>query len=544
MNCAFVNGKVLTADARDTVAEAALVCGRRIRAVGSEAEVRAAAGRGCKIFNMAGGTLLPGFFDAHNHLTLQGAALGAPDFGYPRVSSVAALREAVRAAARRTAKGRWIRGWGMNYEKYPDGRPGRRDIDAVSPNHPVCITHVSGHFALVNSAALRLAGVDDNTPDPSGGALIRDGDGRLTGLAQDSARRLVAPSGVKVGRHGPDIGHDTPLDELVDDIDRACRAYLAAGITSVADPQVTTREMPGYIAARDAGKLRVRTTCMYLSNHMDALNELGVTGAIGDDRLSIGPVKFYCDGTLIGGTALFYEDDGPPGGECKCAPRGRTYWEDIGAFQEALVDTHRRGLQFGVHTQGDKALNIVLDAAETARRRFPRRDARHRIEHCHGATAAQVRRLKRLEMLPVTQPGQLYETGDDLAELYGEERARSFCRLRAMLDAGVPAVVSTDAFVQSYKPFHAIAAAVNRVSAGGLDMGAAQRISLPEAVRCYTRHAARSVFQERDKGSVEAGKLADLVFVPRDLLSVPADEIADLAAGMTMVDGEVVHGEV
>ena len=544
MNCAFVNGQVWTADARNTVAEAALVCGRRIRAVGSNAEVRAAAGRGCRVFNLAGGTLLPGFFDAHNHLTLQGAALGAIDFGHPRVSSVAALREAVRAAAEQTAKGRWIRGWGMNYEKYPDGRPDRRDIDAVSPDHPVCVVHVSGHFVLVNSAALRLAGVDDNTPDPIGGALIRDGAGRLTGLAQDSAQQLVVPSSVKVGHHGPDIGYDVALDELTDDIDRACRAYLAEGITSVADPQVTTREMPGYIMARDSGKLRVRTTCMYLSNHVNALNELGITGAIGDDRLSVGPVKFYCDGTLIGGTALFYEDKDARGAECKCAHRGRIYWEDVGAFQAALVDVHRRGLQFGVHTQGDKALDIVLDAVETARRLFPRRDPRHRIEHCHGATAAQVERIKRLGMLPITQPGQLHETGDDLADLYGEERARDFCRLRAMLDAGVPAVISTDAFVQSYKPFHAIAAAVNRISAGGLDMGRAQRISLPEAVKCYTLNAARSVFQERDKGSIEAGKLADLVFVPRDLSSVPSEEIAEIKAGMTMVGGEVVYGEV
>ena len=340
MDCAFINGRVLTMDVNNTVAEAVAVSGRRVGIVGSNAEVKSAIGNGGKVFDLAGGTLLPGFIDAHNHLTLQGAAMGAVDFGYPAVSSVAQLRETVQQAAQKTAKGRWIRGWGMNYEKYPDGRPNLRDIDDVSPDNPVCIVHVTGHFVLVNSVALRLAGVDHNTLNPQGGALEHDDKGQLTGLAQDSAQQLVVPSSVKVGHHGPDIGYDIALAELTDDIARACQSYLAAGITSVVDAQVTTREMPGYIAARDSGKLQVRTTCMYLSNHVEAINELGITGAIGDDWLSIGPIKFYCDGTLIGGTALFYGSEGAQGSECRCAPRGRAYWKDTAAFQAALIDTH------------------------------------------------------------------------------------------------------------------------------------------------------------------------------------------------------------
>ncbi len=319
-----------------------------------------------------------------------------------------------------------------------------------------------------------MAGVTDDTPDPAGGMFVRDEQGRITGYAYDSAQQLVIPTSVDVGHHGPDIGYDLPLEELVDDIDRACKAYLKVGITSVVDPQVTTREMPGYMAARQQGKLTIKTTCMYLSNHQDAINELGITDHIGNDLLSIGPMKYYCDGALIGGTALFYADEPQTDHGCKCnksAGRGYTYWPDIEAFKEALIDTHSRGMQFGVHTQGDMAMDIVLDAVEEAQRRFPRSNARHRIEHCHGPTREQVARIKRLGVIPVTQPGQVHETGDDLTSIYGERRAKRFCPLRDMLDDGVPAVISTDAFVQSYKPFDAISAAVNRLSLTGRDMG-------------------------------------------------------------------------
>lgn len=542
---AFINGEVITVDADNRICEAVLVDGDQIAAIGSNDEILRQTDARVEVIDLDGRTLMPGFIDAHNHLTHQGAAFNTVDFGYPAVASISDLRDAVGHAAENSAPGQWIRGWGMNYEKFSDGRiPTRWDLDDLSPDNPVCIVHVSGHNVLVNSLALTLAGVDDNTPDPDGGKFVRDEQGRITGYAYDAAQQLVIPTSVDVGHHGPDIGYDLPLEELVDDIDRACKAYLKVGITSVVDPQVTTREMPGYMAARKQGKLTVKTTCMYLSNHQDAINELGITDHIGNDLLSIGPMKYYCDGALIGGTALFYADEPQHDHGCKCnksAGRGYTYWPDIEAFKEALIDTHRRGMQFGVHTQGDMAMDIVLDAIEEAHRRYPRNDTRHRIEHCHGPTREQVARIKRLGVIPVTQPGQINETGDDLTEIYGERRAKRFCPLRDMLDEGIPAVVSTDAFVQSYKPFDAISAAVNRISLTGRDMGEAQRISVLEAIRAYTWNAAHSVYHETRKGSIEVGKLADLVVIDSTLLSVPVEEIAKQEVLMTLSNGEIVY---
>ncbi|MEH6445684.1 MAG: amidohydrolase [Oceanospirillaceae bacterium] len=544
-NLAFINGDVITVDQQDNIYSAILITGKKIAAVGNDSDILNLAGDEHQVIDLNGRTLIPSFIDAHNHLTHQGAAFATVDFGYPAVSSIEELRQALHQASENCAKGQWIRGWGLNFEKFPEGRiPTRWDIDDLSPNNPVCIVHVSGHNVLVNSVALDLAMVGDDTPDPVGGKFVRDELSRITGYAYDSAQQLVIPTSVDVGHHGPDIGYDLPLSELVDDIDRACKAYLKVGITSIVDPQVTTREMPGYMAARKQGKLTIKTTCMYLSNHQNAINELGITDHIGNDLLSIGPMKYYCDGALIGGTALFYADEPQGDHGCKCnktAGRGYTYWPDVKAFQEALIDTHSRGMQFGVHTQGDMAMDIVLDAIEEAQQRFPRTDARHRIEHCHGPSRDQVSRIKRLGVIPVTQPGQIHETGDDLLEIYGERRTLRFCPLRDMLDEAIPAVVSTDAFVQSYKPFDAISAAVNRISLSGKDMGKSQRISLLEAIRCYTYNAAYSVYHETRKGSLEANKLADIVVVDGNLLSVENDKINQLEIFMTLSNGEIVY---
>ncbi|MGB1010563.1 MAG: amidohydrolase [Thiolinea sp.] len=542
---AFINGQVITINPDDQITEAILIKDRTIAAVGTTAEINALLTPETEVIDLGGRSLVPGFIDAHNHLTHQGAAFGSVDYSYPNVASMTDLQEVIAEAAAKAKPGQWLRGWGLNYEKYPEDRlPTRWDIDAVSPDHPVCAVHVSGHNVLVNSVALAMAGVDENTPDPDGGMFERDENGQLTGYARDSAQELVVPSSVSVEHHGPNIGYDLPLDELVDDIDRACQAYLKEGITSVVDPQVTTREMPGYMAARKQGKLTIKTTCMYLSNHQDAINELGITDHIGNDLLSIGPMKYYCDGTLTGGTALFYADEPQVESRCKCnqsAGRGYTYWPDVKAFQEALIDTHSRGMQFGVHTQGDMAMDIVLDAIEEAHKRFPRDDTRHRIEHCHGPTPEQVARIKRLGIIPITQPGQMEELGDDLMALYGEHRTLRFCPLREMLDEGIPAVVSTDAFVQSYRPFDAISAAVNRLSMTGADMGEAQRITVLEAIRAYTWNAAYSVYHEHRKGSLEVGKLADLAIIDGDILAVPHNEIAGLEVFMTVSDGEIVY---
>ncbi|MEE9199250.1 MAG: amidohydrolase family protein, partial [Dehalococcoidia bacterium] len=231
---AFLGGVVFTADARNSIAGGVYVEDGRIRAVGHAEEVVKAIPQDTQVIDIQGKTLVPGFIDAHNHMTHVGSAMASVQVGYPQVGSIEELVSTIARAAEDTAEGEWIRGWGMDYAKYPDGRmPTRWDIDAVTRKHPVYMIHTSGHFALVNTAALELAGIPDSVQDPKGGKFVRDEKGRLTGMLQDSAQQVVVPGAVNVGNHGPDPGYRAPLEELVDAIDQVCSAYHREGLTSI-----------------------------------------------------------------------------------------------------------------------------------------------------------------------------------------------------------------------------------------------------------------------------------------------------------------------
>ncbi len=515
-----------------------LVTGDRIHCFGKSRDLKDKIAGETRVVDCENRSLLPGFIDAHNHVTLLGASLRASKFHYPAVACIEDVVSVVKTAAAEKAPGEWIRGWGLDYGKFPGAKaPTRWDIDAVSPDHPVCIVHYTGHYVLVNTKALELAGIDDSVSDPKGGRFIRDEAGRITGLAQDAAQQMVVPTSVRVGHHGPDIGYDTPIDELVEDIACASSALLEKGVTAVVDPQVTTREMKGLIEARERGRLGVRTVAMYLSNHLDAQLEMGITGAFGNDMLAIGPVKFYCDGAIVGGSAAFTEalnnrDDGYS---------GSLYWEDAQILKETLARTHASGLQFGIHTQGDRAHDIMLEGVDALLSEHPREDHRHRIEHCGYPRPDQVKKIAACGMLPITQPGQLREAGDNLVDNYGEARATRIYPLREFLDNDIPAVISSDAFVQSHDPLDTIRGAVERISITGKDMGKDQRITMEEAVRCHTHNAALSFFREEEIGSLEPGMLADVVLLSGDLLSAAPEDLEELRVTMTMLGGEIAY---
>ncbi len=537
-DCVFINADISTGTGEPCTATGLLVVDGIIKKLGSDVEVLKAASSSTPVVDCEGRSLLPGLIDAHNHMTLLGAALRAPSFHYPGVSSVADIVATVKEAVGNRKPGQWIRGWGMDYAKYSDGKvPTRWDLDEVSPDNPVCIVHYTGHYVLVNSKALEIAGIDDGVADPVGGEFIRSEDGRITGLAKDAAQQLVVPTSVHVEHHGPDIGYDTPDDELIDDIACASEALLKVGVTTVVDPQVTTREMTGMVKANQAGRLGVRTVAMFLSNHLDAVLELGIVSEVGDNMLAIGPIKYYCDGSIVGGTAAFTEplinrDDNFCGSE---------YWPSEDQLCEALSRTHRSGLQFGIHTQGDKAHQIVIDCVEKFLLETPRDDHRHRLEHSGYPRLDQVIKMAASGLIPITQPGQLYEAGDNLHANYGKERASRIYPLRDFLDNGIPAVISSDAFVQSYNPLSTIRGAVERISLAGQDMGETQRISLDEAIVCHTYNAAYSFFWEDRIGSLEAGKIADIVLFDRNLKDVDPSDYTTVEVALTMLGGEIVY---
>ncbi len=319
------------------------------------------------------------------------------DVRYPAVASVDDLVKVIARAARQTPKGEWVRAFGFDHAKY-ERAPNRWDLDRATVDHPVAVQHVSGHHVLVNSVALGLRGLGDDTPDPKGGQLVRDEDGRLTGLCLDAACQLVQPAAVDIGSHGPNFHMEAPLSRLVEDVERAGRAYLAAGLTTVCDAQVTERELQAYREARRLGRLPIRTACMPLSHQLDTYASLGLAGPFGNDRLWIGPMKFYADGSIIGGTAAFSEPYGERG-----EFEGSLYHEPE-ELREMIVQAHALGWQVGVHTQGDRAMEITLQAFEAAQRRHRREDPRFRIEHAGFPTHEQLGRMADLDVITINQP--------------------------------------------------------------------------------------------------------------------------------------------
>jgi predicted amidohydrolase YtcJ len=534
----LLNGRVFTArPGEPPFSGGVAIVGDGIVAVGGDRAVRGAAPSDARQVDLDGRTILPGFVDAHNHLAFTGAELASIDARFPGVASIADLVGRIAEAAERTPDGDWIRAVGMNPEMFPEGRlPTRWDLDEATRVHPVLVQHMSGHHALANSLALERRKLTDEATDPPGGHLVRDDRGRLTGYCLDAAQALVVPVAVDIGHHGPGFHDDAPLDEVVSDIDRGSRAYLAAGITSIVDAQVTRRELTGYRVARERGVLGVRVTAMPISSQLDEFASVGLAGPFGDDRLSIGPMKFYADGALTGGTAAFTTPYGPHG-----EFSGSLYWASEDAFRDAIVRAHATGWQIGVHAQGDRAIERVLDAYEAALRSHPREDHRHRIEHCGGPRPDQIQRMARLGVIAVGQPRYFWDAGDAWLAAFDPERVHRLQPYREMAEAGVRFALSSDAPVASYRPLDTIASAVSRTTVGGAVVGADQALTVEEAVRACTADAASSYFADDRLGTLEVGKLADVVVLDGDLFATPPAAIGGVGVELTVVGGEVLY---
>lgn len=489
--------------------------------------------------DLGGSVVVPGFHDAHNHMAWFGLTLGEVDL---RVSSLAELYEAVARRARETADepDAWIVGAGYDENK-TGGHPSRDELERVAPGRRIWLKHTSGHMCVVSSRVLAELGLADAGRDVPGGLVVVDDAGRPTGLLQEQAQQLLSP-----------LVLPYPVTELADAIGRADAVYRSQGITSMVEAGIgggwigkSPVELVAYQEARVRGALRVRAELMVAADALHAVPahpdddlplglDLGLRTGWGDDRLRIGAVKIFSDGSLIGHTCAMTEDFAD-------TPGVRGYLQDdADALRQRILDAHRGGWQVATHAIGDAAIDLVLDAYEEAQRRWPRRDPRHRIEHFGVARPDQVERCAALGVTPVPQGRFVSEIGDGMVRALGPRRSAWAYRGRSLLDAGIVVPGSSDRPVVDGAPLLGIHDLVNRRTASGEPLGPAEAMTGLEALVAYTLGSAHASHQEADRGSLAPGKLADLVVLDADPATIDPEAIGAIGVRSTWIGGEEV----
>jgi len=532
----LVNANVLTMDPAKPRATGVAIAGGRIVGTGAgSSDLRDWAGAG-NVIDLKGGTLIPGFHDAHNHMIGFGLSLTEIDL---RTGSLEELYGRVAARAAGTGPGEWIVGSGYDQTK-TGAHPHRDALDAIAPGHRVWLKHTSGHMCVVNSLVLRDLRIDAAAPYVDGGRVTADADGRPTGLMEERAQELVG-----------NLALPYPLATLTDAVAAAGERYLREGLTSVTEAGVgggwvglSPVDLAAYVAAREQGRLHVRTELMVISDAFHALTahpadgvetgiDLGLRTGFGDDWLRLGPMKIFTDGSLVGRTAAMTADyDGDAG--------NRGYFQgDAEHLSASIIAAHRAGWRVAAHAIGDRAIDLALDAFHEAGRRYPLPDPRHRIEHFAAARPDQVTRAAALGVIAVGQGRFATELGDGMLASVGPGRHGWLYRQRSLLDAGMVLPGSSDRPVAQGAPLLGIHDMVNRRTASGAQFNAAEAVTAEAALRAYTWGSAYASRQEHVKGSIEPGKLADLTVLSEDPTAVSPDRIAGLEVIATIVDGEL-----
>ncbi len=522
----WANARVVTMDDRQPTAEAILTIDERIHAVGSLDEIRHAAPAATETVDLGGATLLPGFIEAHNHMIMFGLSLAAIDARPAALPSIEVLVDAIRERAANTPPGSWILARGYDDNQLAEKRhPDRHDLDRGSTDHPVFVVNGSGHLAVANTLALRTAGVTVDTADPQGGEVVRDPGGEATGLlletAQELIRRAIPP---------------TTVDQMVDALQACHDRYVAAGCTSSHTAGVNSwEEVRAHQIWRERATNPIRTTMMIGRSMFPAFRDTGLRTGHGDDRLRIGPLKLFSDGSLIGRTAAvsqpFLDDPNPNNLGMEMMPQ---------AELNAIVrDGHGHGWQVAIHAIGDRAIEMCLDAYGRAQDAVPREDARHRIEHCGILRPDLIERLVNQQVLPVSQPIFIREYGDGFIRHLGRERTALTYPFRSLLDAGLPLVFSSDCPVSAYEPLKSIQAAVEERTDRGTEYTPSEAITADEAIRSYTVHGAIAGFAEDRVGAIRPGMLADFAILAKHPGDVEPSEIDAIPVVGTVIGGEI-----
>jgi predicted amidohydrolase YtcJ len=530
-----LNARVRALDGAGTTAEALAVKAGRIMAVGDTRTIRGLAGPGTVQHDLAGLVVLPGFHDSHNHLRSTGLDFFAVDLSGTR--SVAEVLQAIAGRVATTPAGEWVVSSSRWHEsQLAEARfPTRTELDRVAPGHPVWILR-GGHNRVVNSEALRRAGITKETANPPGGTFVRDAAGELTGHV------VGRPAFARIERLVPPPSRAQEAEA----VRAAVKAYHAAGITSVIEPGLQAHELTPFQGLWARGELTVRTTAMLrvfpgttkaeLDRTLDAIRSAGFATGFGDEWLRLGGIKFTADG----GVETSYLREPFAHADDPTAPRGKPH-----ASPENMLAVCRLaaelGWQMGVHCVGDAGIDQVLDAYAAVHASHPLPGRRWTLIHMMRARPEHFPRAKEMGLVITAQQPLMYALGAGFAKYWGPTRTAECEPLRMYLDSGLPVGGGSDSPVTPYPPLLGIWSSVTRETQLAGVQGSEYAIPMADALRWYTRGSAYAAFEEEWKGSLEVGKLADLIALSVDPLQASPAEVRDAKVLLTMVGGRIVH---
>jgi len=514
------NGNIWTVDPAQPRAQAVAISGGRFVSVGSDREIlRLAAGSSRKI-DLGGRTVLPGFIDAHSHPADSGRnhlRMIACD-----LPSIAKVTAALHERSEKTPAGQWV--LGFLYDDSKTEHPiTRQELDEAAPNHPVIVYHRGGHIAFANSLAFQAAGVTARTPDPEGGLFERGPDG-FTGRVADKAVAVI--NKVIPERKDPAEGREA--------VKLISKMMASKGITSTGDASASPEDLQAYQEAYAAGDLSVRIYSIMFVDFLAHMIAAGVHTGLGDEWVRVGGIKQFADGSISERTARLSQPYlGRP-----------DYFGLFLSTEEQLYDNgkkaHAAGWQLSTHANGDIAIDRVLTVYERIQKENPRLDPRFRIEHCTLVNDSLIERMKRLQVIPVPFSGYVYYHGEKM-RFYGAERTTHMFAMRSLLDAGLRPTDSSDYTASPLDPMMWLQSQTTRTDPQGNVWGRNQCITVEEAIRCGTIHGAYASFEEKLKGSIEPGKLADLVVLGRDPFRESPSTLATIPVERTLVGGKWMY---
>lgn len=537
----FYNGDIHTVNNDNLIVSAIAISGNKILATGNDDEIKNLAHDKTKLVDLKGRSIIPGILDTHGHAVETGLFLKG--LFVNGMSSIAEMKEAIAEKLSTMQAGEWLQGGCWIETQFSEGRlPHRDDLDTVSPNNPVVIERIFA-ACVANTYALKLAGITRDTPDPVGGTIERDADGTPTGVLQRTAKALV--------RNIMPTSTDTAslagssVEEMEDLAKTAMFEFTKYGITGILEAGVGPEMCKAYQNLKTRGELLFRVALMpnwhgfTITQNIEKMeryiDDIGFHTGFGDDWLRLSGLKMAIDGGLTSKTALKSWEylGGDPEGEVPLRL-------DLDKLDDWIKTAHNSQWSIGIHVMGDVAIEKAVDAIYKAHQQNPE-PRLHQLIHAYYPTAESLAKMAEARMIAAVQPAFIYGEADGYNTLLPKDKQESFLPLRSYIDAGVIIATSTDTPSAHYNPFWGLYSAVTRKGMHGHQLGTSEAITVPEMLRAMTYNGAIMTGEEKSKGSLEPGKLADLVILDCCLSNLPDEELRNIQVDLTMVDGKTVY---